>query len=59
MQDIDEFDHHGSIVAEDTRKEFREFAEVLMAELGLVTPTTAREALNLYILLVEKMEQIL
>ena len=57
-QDIDEFDNHAAMTVQDTSEEFREFADVVMNGHGLAIPTNAREALNLYILLLEEIERL-
>jgi hypothetical protein len=43
---------------QDTSEEFRDFADVVMNAHGLTMPVNAREALNLYILLLEEIEQL-
>lgn len=55
--DVDEFYNHASMVVQDTSEDFKEFATVVMNENGLLTPTNVREALNLYVALLQEIER--
>ena len=45
------------MVVQDTSEEFKEFATVIMNEHNILTPTTVKEALNLYIVLLQGIER--
>ena len=55
--DVDEFYNHASMVVQDTSEDFKEFATLVMNENGLLTPTNVREALNLYVALLQEIER--
>lgn len=55
--DVDEFDHHATMVVQDASKEFKSFATVIMNEHNIQTPTSVKEALNLYIVLLQEIER--
>ena len=54
--EVNEFYDNSTMLVKDFSDEFGEFALVVMRELGLATPTNVKEAFDLYIALLERVE---